>query len=80
MNFAKWLDTFLSEKGIDAEEILIAEGPLGENRIPIGCLADRMKGAPARERRAIKAMIVKIDFRNGDVRHFLAHLAKAVAL
>jgi hypothetical protein len=80
MTFAKWLDTFLSEKGIDAEEVILVEGAMGENHIPIGVLADHMKGTSPHEQKRLKAMFVKIDFVNGNVRHFLAHLAQAVAL
>ncbi len=86
MTFAKWLDTFLSEKGIDTEEVLEVEGPIqvgcvrGQlNMIPVGCLVDAMKGAPMTEQRAIRTLLVQVDFRNGDVRHCLTHLAQAIA-
>ena len=80
-SFARWLDTFLDEKGIDSEEVLVVEAHDGtENRIPVGCLVEAMKGAPESERRGLKAMFVKIDFVNGDVRKYLAHLARAIAL
>jgi hypothetical protein len=78
--FAKWLDTFLDEKGIDLETTLAVAGPSGENLIPVGCLVDLMKTAPAHEQRGIRDMIVRIDFRNGDVLDYFRHLAKAVAL
>ena len=78
--FAPWLDTFLREKGIDAEERLTVEGPRGENSIPIGCLADAMKRAPDHERKRLKLLLIKVDFLNGDVRHCLRHLAHAIAL
>ncbi len=77
--FGTWLDTFLSEKGIDAEETLTAEGASGTNWIPVGCLVAMMKRAPKHEQAGIKSMIVRIDFANGNVRHYLSHLAKAVA-
>lgn len=77
--FGKWLDTFLSEKGIDREEVLEVEGPSGTNWMPVGVLVGIMKTAPTHERNGIKTMLVKIDFVNGNVRHYLAHLGKAVA-
>ncbi len=80
MTFSKWLDTFLSEKGIDAEQMLVVDGPSGENQIPVGCLVEAMKQAPRNERDAIKTTIVKIDFLNGDVLHYFKHLAQAIAL
>ena len=78
--FAGWLDRFLSEKGVDLEEMIEVEGALGMNLIPVRALADAMKGAPAREQKGIRTMMVKIDFVNGDVRRYLRHLAKAIAL
>lgn len=78
--FAKWLDTFLSEKGIDAEETLDVEGPSGLNVIPVGCVVEAMKVAPEHEQAGIKSMLVRIDFKNGSVTHYLAHLAKAIAV
>lgn len=80
MTFKTWINTFLSEKGIDLETILEAEGPSGMNSIPVGCLVDMMIGAPKHEQAGIKTMLVKIDFRNAPVLPYLNHLAKAVAL
>lgn len=80
MTFSKWIETFLSEKGIDGEQMLVVDGPSGENTIPVGCLVEMMKQAPKHEQAGIKSMIVKIDFRNGDVLDYFKHLAKAVAL
>jgi hypothetical protein len=80
-SFNKWLDTFLSEKGIALEEVLEVEAHDGNpNFIPVGCLVEAIKQAIPKEQKGIKSMLVKIDFRNGNVRHFLTHLAKAIAL
>ena len=80
MNFSKWLETFLSEKGIDSEELLEVEGASGINCIPVGCIVELARKAPKYEQAQIKSTLVRIDFVNGNVRHFLTHLAKAVAL
>ena len=80
MSFNKWIDTFIEEKGIDTESILEVEGLLGTNYIPVGCVIEAMKNAPFSEQKAIKNMIVKIDFVNGDVVDFFRHLAQAIAL
>lgn len=80
MTFSKWLETFLSEKGVDLEETLTVQGASGANWIPVSALVDAMKRTSAREQTGIKAMLVKIDFANGNVRHYLTHLAQAVAL
>lgn len=80
MNFKNWIETFCSEKEIDMEQILRVSGPSGENSIPVGCLIEAMLQAPAAEQATIKTMIVKIDFRNGDVIHYFRHLAQAIAV
>ncbi len=79
-SFSKWIGTFLDEKGIDRQEVLEVTGPSGPNCIPVGCLVEAMLQAPFAEQAAIKTMIVKIDFINGDVRHYFTHLAKAIAI
>jgi hypothetical protein len=81
MTFATWLDTFLSEKQIDKEEIFEVEAFDGSaNLIPVGCLTDAMKCVSSKEQRALKTLLIKVDFQNGDVRRCLRHLAKAIAL
>ncbi len=80
MTFNKWLETFLNEKGIDGETVLDVDGPSGVNSIPVACLVDLIKQAPRHEQQGIKTMIVKIDFRNGNVLDYFRHLARAVAI
>lgn len=79
-SFDRWIDTFIEEKGIDTEYLLTVEGLLGKNYIPVGCVIEAMKEAPKNEQQAIKNMIIKIDFVNGDVIDFFRHLAEAIAL
>jgi hypothetical protein len=79
MSFSNWLDLFLSEKGIDLDEIISVEGDSGQNLIPVGCLVDVIKSAPDHEQRGIKAMMVRIDFQDGRVIDYLRHLAQAIA-
>lgn len=79
MKFNRWIDTFIAEKGIDTEERFEVEGPSGPNSIPVGCIVDAIKSAPPHEQRAIRDMLVKIDFHNAPVRPYLNHLAKALA-
>ena len=80
MDFVNWLATFITEKGIDTEEVITIDGPSGLNMIPVACLVDAMNQAPRNEQAGIKAMIVKIDFMNGDVMHYFKHLAQAIAI
>lgn len=62
------------------EQILEVEGVSGTNWIPVGVLVDAMKATTTTEQAAIKRMIVRIDFVNGDVLHYFRHLAKAIAI
>ncbi len=78
--FQGWLNTFLSEKGINMEETLEVEGPSGTNWMPVGVLVSLMNQTSAAEQAGIKAMLVRIDFKNAPVRPYLRHLAGAVAL
>jgi hypothetical protein len=79
-SFDRWIDTFIEEKGIDTEYLLTVEGLLGKNYIPVGCVIEAMKEAPKNEQQAIKNMIIKIDFANGNVIRYFEHLAQAIAL
>ena len=78
-SFGRWLDTFISEKGLDRDHTFEVEGKSGTNWIPLGCLVDVMKQAPKHEQAGIKSMIVKIDFVNGNVLNYFKHLCQAIA-
>lgn len=80
MTFTKWLNTFIAEKGIDIEDSFTVKGPNGDNHMQYVHVIAAILGAPASEQAAIKSMIVRIDFRNGDVRHYFRHLAQAIAI
>lgn len=81
MTFEKWLKTFIAEKNIDPELILEVEGPeLGTNLIPVEVLIDAICSAPRVEREAIRKMMIRIDFMNGNILDYFRHLAKAIAL
>ena len=82
-NFDLWLDTFLDEKGIDLEQVLEVEAPdsiFGTNYMPVGVIVEAMKGATRANQRKIKSLMVRIDFANGDILHFIKHLAQAFAI
>ena len=78
MNFEKWLDTFIEEKNIDPEEYFEITDDNGWNLIPYGCIIEAMKATSPEEQAAIKKTIVQIDFINGDVKHYMRHLAQAL--
>ena len=78
MNFTKWLDTLIEEKGIDTEATFEIETPDTWHLIPYGCVIEAVKSTSHHEQQAIKTMLVKIDFANGDIKHYLRHLAQAL--
>ena len=79
--FNTWLNTFIEEKNIDTDITLEVEGGVfGTNFIPVKVVIDEIKRANKEEQQQIKNTLVKIDFLNGDVLHFLQHLAKALAI
>lgn len=80
MTFNKWLDTLIEEKGIDTEQLFEVEGASGLNIIPLGCVVEAIKATCKQEQAAIKAMLVKIDFVNGDIVDYFKHLAQAIAI
>jgi|TARA_R110001632_G_scaffold17376_3_gene55124 hypothetical protein len=77
--FNNWLDTFLSEKGIDLDQPINVEGESGLNFMTVENIVEFMKVTSAGEQKAIKNTFVMIDFKNGDVLHFIKHLAQGVA-
>ena len=80
MNFNTWIDTFVEEKEINLEERFEVEGEVyGTNDFSYGVIVEHMKVAPASEQAQIKNVIVQIDFKNGDVKHFFRHLGQALA-
>lgn len=81
MNFSTWLNTFIDEKQIDREQVLEVEGPVyGTNYIPVQCVLDLILTTAKEEQSAIKDMMVKIDYVNGDIVRYLKHLAQAITL
>jgi len=80
MNFAKWLNALLEEKNIDLNSSIDVEGPSGLNIMPLSMVVDAMKSTSGQEQAQIKNTLVKIDFHNGDVMHFISHIAKALAV
>jgi len=79
MNFIKWLDTFLDEKGIDLEESFTLKSSKGtDNIITYGVIVEHIKISSPEEQKQIKEVIVQIDFKNGDVKHFLKHLGQGL--
>lgn len=82
MQFAKWLDTFIDEKGIDREHVMTVKGSgeWGDNLMPVQVLIDALKEASPSDQEQVKSALVRIDFNNGKVLPFFEHIAQAIAL
>tara|TARA_R110000822_G_scaffold46670_1_gene124160 strand:+ start:454 stop:690 length:237 start_codon:yes stop_codon:yes gene_type:complete len=74
-----YLNDLISEKGLNKETIIELEGASGTNFIPLGVVVEHILIANSTEQAKIKKTLVKIDFHNGDVMHFFAYLAQAIA-
>ena len=80
MTFNNWLDTFITEKDLDLDHTFEVEGDGGLNLIPLGAVVDMMQAWPTDLQAKAKAMLVKIDFVNGDVVDFLKYIAAKMAI
>lgn len=73
----KWLETFLEEKGIDLElRLYNVWSGTAMHMVSGEVVKEAILKANTQEKRFIKETLVKIDFQNGDINHFLKHLAK----
>ena len=77
-SFNQWLDTFIREKEIDLDYTFTIEDEGITHIFELGNVIENIKTTSKEEQNAIKDMIVKIDFYNGDVVDYFKHLAKAL--
>lgn len=76
----KYLVALFEEKNISLETSIEAQGESGTNFMTLQTVVDAIVIAPKHEQRKIKDILVQIDFKNGDVLHFMKHLANALAI
>ena len=75
-----YLNNLISEKAnISMTTPIEVEGASGTNFMNVGVIVEHILIAPKTEQEAIKNVLVKIDFNNGDILDFFKHLAKALA-
>ena len=76
-----YLNNLISEKAnLSMDTPIELEGASGTNFMSVGVIVEHILIAPKSEQEAIKNILVKIDFNNGDILHFFNHLAKAIAI
>lgn len=71
-----YLTNLITEKGVDLDAEIGLDGHFG---LTYQMLVDFIASEPEHHHQ-IRTMLVKIDFRNGDVFDYLRHLAKGMVL
>lgn len=75
-----FFNRFFSEKQIE-ERTYEVQAPGGTlNLIPTSAVIAAIKRTQGQEAKAVEAIIRKIDFANGDLHHFFAHIAQGLAV
>jgi len=75
-----YLNTLLEEKGISQEYMFKAEGDVwGTNIMPLSVIVDFMCEVDKATQTTMKNTLIKIDFKNGDVKHFFQYVADFIA-
>lgn len=73
----KYFEVFFEEKGIHLEDEFYEVEHGGQSHfIEGGFLKELIFGAPVHEQKSIANVLRRIDFANGNVKHFLRHLAE----
>lgn len=74
--FQKWLCTFMEEKEIEVGEFVTA----GDGTtLQVGDVFQAFYDTHPDEQKKIKEQLVKIDFANGNIMHFVEYCAKALS-
>jgi hypothetical protein len=80
MKFSTWLNILIKEKQIDLEDSFEVETENQVHFMSYGVVVEHILMASKNEQEKIKDMIVRIDFKNGDIKHYLRHLGKCLAI
>lgn len=75
----KFLRDFFAEKDIPEKTFEVEGKTTGTNYIPNTVVVEHMALIGREEAKGIENVLRRIDFANGDVNHFLGHLAQALA-
>lgn len=78
MPFDEWIDTFLSEKGVDMDHIFAVETKKNTHYVDLRVLIENLKVSGPTIQNKVKTTLIQIDFRNGDVMHYLRFLAEGL--
>ena len=76
---ASWFDMFFKEKRIPSKVFDVTDQQGVTHSIPNEVVIEAIKQTRGSEKKKIEETLRMIDFKNGDVNHYLAHLAKGLA-
>ena len=74
-----FFETFFSEKDLTDEVYTVTSANGTPNIIPSAVVIEAVKRTKGEEAQKIEAILRKIDLANGNIHHFLKHLAQALA-
>lgn len=77
--FNKWFETFLEEKDLPFESFSVTAESGEVHVMDTDVIIEAIKGCSPNEQAGIKSMMVRIDFANGNVNHYLKHLGQGLA-
>jgi hypothetical protein len=69
--FQRWLELMIDEKGVGLDSEIQIDGHFG---VTYGMLTDFL-GQASKYQKQIKETLIHIDYKNGDIFHYLQHLA-----
>ena len=75
---ASFMDVFFEEKNVECKTWEIVDNSGMTHIISSDVVIEAIKCTSGTERKEIEIILRKIDFNNGDVNHFLHHLAIAL--
>ena len=75
-----FFETFFSEKDLIDEVYTVTSANGTPNIIPSSVVIEAVKRTKGEEAQKIEAILREIDFLNGNIHHFLQHLAQGLAV
>lgn len=72
--------TFFNEKNLVERTYEVKAEDGTPNLIPTSMVIAAIQQTQGQERQQVERILRELDFRNGDVHHFLGHLAQAMAI
>jgi len=77
--FKKWLETYIDESDMNTDKVFEFTVDGTWNYMPVSVVLEFIKSVPQNQKDKIKDTMVKIDFHNGNMYHYLEYLAKGIS-